>query len=71
MRDVNKPAIKLIEQINRALQGKDVYEARIGDYALRKHMRITQTELDNMNEEQVLFDKIMMRRELKHQSRVV
>lgn len=45
-------------------------EPRIGDYALCKHMRISDNELNDTDEETVLFWKIMMRREFKHQDKM-
>ena len=60
----------LVAQINKALQGKNVFEPRIEDYALCKHMNISDTEIGNMDEEKVQFWKIMMRRELRHQEKI-
>lgn len=69
IRDLRKPAREFIRDINRALNGREVFDKKLSEYLLCKHMGISKQELDDMNYEDVLAWQWIMKRELKHQER--
>lgn len=67
--DLIQPAKQFIKNVNKALRGKKVYEPRLNDYMLCKHMHISKQTLDDMYEEDVQAWRWIMKRELKHNSK--
>jgi hypothetical protein len=66
LRDLCPSARDFIKNINLALAGNKVGDARIGEYTFCKNLNISKLDMDDMAEEDVLSFSWMMKREAKN-----